>query len=185
MYEISQKAFGHDDIPVFHVARWCKNNEILQSPCQQIHSVVKQFIIVRIFRVDIWYIRAPLGFCESVFKVLSLNTIQFTKYKHEAHLLATFEILLPCTKILIAPGYLSVSFQGGFEYKKAIVNTIIDIVEENSDAKESGLYFILWRFYNVITFPFSVFLCILEHRFVFDFDHFPSISCETLSLLYI
>ncbi|CAB4008575.1 coatomer subunit gamma-2-like [Paramuricea clavata] len=28
---------------------------------------------------------------------------------------------------------------GGFEYKKAIVNTIIDIVEENSDAKESGL----------------------------------------------
>ena len=32
--------------------------------------------------------------------------------------------------------------QGGFEYKKAIVNTIIDIVEENSDAKESGLCFI-------------------------------------------
>jgi hypothetical protein len=31
------------------------------------------------------------------------------------------------------------SWQGGFEYKKAIVNTIIDIVEENSDAKESGL----------------------------------------------
>ncbi|XP_046840338.1 coatomer subunit gamma-2-like [Xenia sp. Carnegie-2017] len=28
---------------------------------------------------------------------------------------------------------------GGFEYKKAIVNTIIHIVEENSEAKESGL----------------------------------------------
>ena len=29
--------------------------------------------------------------------------------------------------------------EGGFEYKKAIVDTIIIIIEENADAKESGL----------------------------------------------
>ena len=28
--------------------------------------------------------------------------------------------------------------EGGFEYKKAIVNTIISIVEENPEAKEAG-----------------------------------------------
>lgn len=32
------------------------------------------------------------------------------------------------------------SFQGGFDYKKAIVDTIITIIEENSDAKEAGKY---------------------------------------------
>jgi len=29
--------------------------------------------------------------------------------------------------------------QGGVEYKKAIVNTLISIIEENSDAREAGL----------------------------------------------
>lgn len=33
----------------------------------------------------------------------------------------------------------SVAFQGGFEYKKGIVHAIISIIEENSDAKETGL----------------------------------------------
>ena len=28
--------------------------------------------------------------------------------------------------------------QGGFDYKKAIVDTIITVIEENSDAKEAG-----------------------------------------------
>ena len=37
--------------------------------------------------------------------------------------------------------YLSVcNFQGGFDYKKAIVDTIIVIIEENSEAKEAGMY---------------------------------------------
>ena len=39
-------------------------------------------------------------------------------------------------------------FQGGFDYKKAIVDTIIVIIEENSEAKEAGtikvLYFVLY-----------------------------------------
>ena len=30
--------------------------------------------------------------------------------------------------------------EGGFEYKKAIVDTIITIIEENPEAKESGGY---------------------------------------------
>lgn len=28
--------------------------------------------------------------------------------------------------------------EGGYEYKRAIVNTIITIIEENSEAKEAG-----------------------------------------------
>jgi hypothetical protein len=32
--------------------------------------------------------------------------------------------------------------EGGYEYKKAIVTTIISIVEENPEAKESGKNFI-------------------------------------------
>lgn len=31
--------------------------------------------------------------------------------------------------------------EGGYEYKKAIVNTIISIVEENPEAKEAGKQF--------------------------------------------
>ena len=30
------------------------------------------------------------------------------------------------------------SSQGGFDYKKAIVDTIITVIEENSEAKEAG-----------------------------------------------
>ena len=32
--------------------------------------------------------------------------------------------------------------EGGYEYKKAIVNTIISIVEENPEAKEAGKHFL-------------------------------------------
>ena len=32
--------------------------------------------------------------------------------------------------------------EGGYEYKKAIVNTIISIVEENPEAKEAGKCFL-------------------------------------------
>ena len=31
-------------------------------------------------------------------------------------------------------------FQGGFDYKKAIVDTIITIIEENTEAKEAGTF---------------------------------------------
>ena len=34
--------------------------------------------------------------------------------------------------------------EGGFEYKKAIVDTIITIIEENPDAKESGVCGGVW-----------------------------------------
>jgi len=33
----------------------------------------------------------------------------------------------------------TLAVQGGFEYKKAIVNSIISIIEENAEAKEAGL----------------------------------------------
>ena len=35
-------------------------------------------------------------------------------------------------------------FQGGFDYKKAIVDTIITIIEENTEAKESGTFTIIF-----------------------------------------
>lgn len=40
----------------------------------------------------------------------------------------------------ILMGFLSTMLreEGGFEYKKAIVNTIITMIEENPEAKESG-----------------------------------------------
>ena len=41
--------------------------------------------------------------------------------------------------------------EGGYEYKKAIVNTIITIVEENPEAKESGKIFIINRFFFLCT----------------------------------
>ena len=31
-------------------------------------------------------------------------------------------------------------FQGGFEYKRAIVESVITIIEENPEAKEAGLF---------------------------------------------
>ena len=51
--------------------------------------------------------------------------------------------------------------EGGYEYKKAIVNTIISIVEENPEAKESGR--IHYRFIFIEktqrqTFRFSIFM---------------------------
>ena len=35
-------------------------------------------------------------------------------------------------------------FQGGFDYKKAIVDTIITIIEENTEAKEAGTFTIIF-----------------------------------------
>ncbi len=39
--------------------------------------------------------------------------------------------------------------EGGYEYKKAIVNTIISIVEENPEAKEAGRSLIIDWFYFI------------------------------------
>lgn len=39
----------------------------------------------------------------------------------------------------MAPGSAPSSLQGGFEYKRAIVDCIISIIEENSESKETGL----------------------------------------------
>lgn len=36
--------------------------------------------------------------------------------------------------------YNGIIFQGGFDYKKAIVDSIIIIIEENPEAKEAGKY---------------------------------------------
>ena len=36
--------------------------------------------------------------------------------------------------------------EGGYEYKRAIVNTIISIVEENPEAKEAGKNFVIYLF---------------------------------------
>ena len=40
--------------------------------------------------------------------------------------------------------------EGGYEYKKAIVNTIISIIEENPEAKEAGITFIIDLFYFML-----------------------------------
>lgn len=45
--------------------------------------------------------------------------------------------------------------EGGYEYKKAIVNTIIAIVEENPEAKEAGKYCIIDLYY----FSNCLFIC--------------------------
>jgi coatomer protein complex subunit gamma len=39
--------------------------------------------------------------------------------------------------------------EGGYEYKKAIVNTIISIVEENPEAKEAGKIFIIYLLFYI------------------------------------
>lgn len=53
--------------------------------------------------------------------------------------------------------------EGGFEYKKTIVNTIIAIVDENGEAKEAGL----------------AHLC----EFIEDCEHTVRASCSTILLL--
>lgn len=40
-------------------------------------------------------------------------------------------------------------FQGGFEYKRAIVESVITIIEENPEAKEAGLFSLRGYFWNV------------------------------------
>ena len=41
-------------------------------------------------------------------------------------------------------------FQGGFDYKRAIVDTIITIIEENTDAKEAGTFTIIFPSLSLI-----------------------------------
>ena len=43
--------------------------------------------------------------------------------------------------------------EGGYEYKKAIVNTIISVIEENPEAKEAGRHSIFLSFLPKISFP--------------------------------
>jgi len=43
---------------------------------------------------------------------------------------------------------------GGYEYKKAIVNTIISIIEENPEAKEAGRNSIV-HFFHFVAFLFN------------------------------
>ena len=42
-------------------------------------------------------------------------------------------------------------FQGGFEYKRAIVESVITIIEENPEAKEAGLFSLRDYFWNSLT----------------------------------
>ncbi len=44
--------------------------------------------------------------------------------------------------------------EGGYEYKKAIVNTIISIIEENPEAKEAGRNSAV-HFFHFITLSFN------------------------------
>jgi len=49
-------------------------------------------------------------------------------------------------------------FQGGFEYKKAIVESVITIIEENPEAKEAGLFSLrgyLWNVCNSLNYVTS------------------------------
>jgi hypothetical protein len=39
--------------------------------------------------------------------------------------------------------------EGGYEYKKAIVNTIISIIEENPEAKEAGKCFFIILYFSI------------------------------------
>jgi coatomer protein complex subunit gamma len=68
--------------------------------------------------------------------------------------------------------------EGGYEYKKAIVNTIISIVEENPEAKEAGRKANLIFFLNYFYFIGLTHLC----EFIEDCEH-TSLSTRILHLL--
>lgn len=46
----------------------------------------------------------------------------------------------PCSDTDMIIIIIAMLFQGGFDYKKAIVDTIITIIEENTEAKEAGTF---------------------------------------------
>jgi coatomer protein complex subunit gamma len=71
--------------------------------------------------------------------------------------------------------------EGGYEYKKAIVNTIISIIEENPEAKEAGKIFLIL----IYSFSLNYFnLTGLAHlcEFIEDCEH-TSLSTRILHLL--
>ena len=49
-------------------------------------------------------------------------------------------------------------FQGGFDYKKAIVDTIITIIEENTEAKEAGTFTIIFPSLSLLHLRRAIFL---------------------------
>jgi coatomer protein complex subunit gamma len=69
--------------------------------------------------------------------------------------------------------------EGGYEYKKAIVNTIISIIEDNPEAKEAGRIFQL--FISLYIFLFFIGLTHLC-EFIEDCEH-TSLSTRILHLL--
>lgn len=71
--------------------------------------------------------------------------------------------------------------EGGYEYKKAIVDTIITIVEENSEAKEAGRNFNRSFFFLSL---FDFYILALTHlcEFIEDCEH-TSLSTRILHLL--
>lgn len=50
-------------------------------------------------------------------------------------------------------------FQGGFDYKKAIVDTIITIIEENTEAKEAGTFKIIFPSLSLLSLRRAI-LCL-------------------------
>ena len=70
--------------------------------------------------------------------------------------------------------------EGGYEYKKAIVNTIIAIVEENPEAKEAGEIFMIRWFFCTTAFD-RIGLAHLS-EFIEDCEHTP-LSTRILHLL--
>ena len=63
--------------------------------------------------------------------------------------------------------------EGGFEYKRAIVCTIITIIEENPDAKESGFFPLLAS---------SLSLLLHTHTYTHTHTHFSPLSLSLLIL---
>lgn len=48
-------------------------------------------------------------------------------------------------------------FQGGFDYKKAIVDTIITIIEENTEAKEAGTFTLIFPSLSLLSLRWAIF----------------------------
>ena len=55
-------------------------------------------------------------------------------------------------------------FQGGFDYKKAIVDTIITIIEENTEAKEAGTFTIIFPSLSLLSLRRAIFWLTTKSR---------------------
>ena len=55
-------------------------------------------------------------------------------------------------------------FQGGFDYKKAIVDTIITIIEENTEAKEAGTFTINFPSLSLLSLRRAIFWLTTKSR---------------------